>query len=515
MTTKQFLLCNPMLRIALVFILGIVTAYYLGAELPPFFWQTMIILTIVAFFFFRSREIMASLLLFLCAFSVGAWRLYSMQLEDERPIYSTSICYNAVVLDMPERHGKVVMAPLMVMDGEWEGMKIQASFFISESEKELKQVTMGSWLGINSELTNFETSTDSRLESYFKRLKCAGIVGKTFILPSNWQYCGKGVEFLSVFEQIKIKALKVRYRLLKQMGKVSGSNESKAILKAVILGEKTGLSKSLRATYSQTGTSHLLALSGLHLSVIFSLLLLLTRSFSSALIRACIVLTSIWIYAFIVGLPVSVLRAAVMFSILTFIQLLNRRAFSLNSLSCAALVLLFANPLLLWDVSFQMSFLSVLAIFLFYPLFTFCLSPATSLIGRLLNAIMKMMAVSLSAQIGVAPLVLYYFGGFPTYFLLANVIAVPVFIVVVYTAFVSLLGSVLYGKIIVLMTIACDLIDKLNAVLRWIAGLPYAFIADVYIDELQVGLCYILIALLFWMTKICIKVYRSQIIAPY
>ena len=81
------------------------------------------------------------------------------------------------------------------------------------------------------------------------------------------------------------------------------------------------------------------------------------------------------------------------------------------------------------------------------------LSPATSLIGRLFNAIMKMMAVSLSAQIGVAPLVLYYFGGFPTYFLLANVIAVPVFIVVVYTAFVSLLGSVLYGKIIVLMTI--------------------------------------------------------------
>ena len=362
---------------------------------------------------------------------------------------------------------------------------------------------------------NFETSTDSRLESYFKRLKCAGIVGKTFILPSNWQYCGKGVEFLPVFEQIKIKALNIRYGLLKQMEKVSGSNESKAILKAVILGEKTGLSKSLRTTYSQTGTSHLLALSGLHLSVIFSLLLLLTRSFSSALIRACIVLTSIWIYAFIVGLPVSVLRAAVMFSILTFIQLQNRKAFSLNSLSCAALVLLFANPLLLWDVSFQMSFLSVLAIFLFYPLFTFGLSPATSLIGRLLNAIMKMMAVSLSAQIGVAPLVLYYFGGFPTYFLLANVIAVPVFIVVVYTAFVSLLGSVLYGKIIVLMTIACDLIDKLNAVLRWIAGLPYAFIADVYIDELQVGLCYILIALLFWVAKICIKVYRSQIIAPY
>ena len=401
------------------------------------------------------------------------------------------------------------------MDGEWEGLKVQASFLISEKEKELQQVTMGSWLGINSELTNFETSTDSRLESYFKRLKCAGIVGKTFILPSNWQYCGEGIEFLSVFEQIKIKALKMCYGLLKQMEKVSGSNESKAILKAVILGEKTSLSKSLRATYSQTGTSHLLALSGLHLSVIFSLLLLLTRSLFSALIRACIVLASIWIYTFIVGLPVSVLRAAVMFSILTFIQLLNRKAFSLNSLSCTALVLLFANPLLLWDVSFQMSFLSVLAIFLFYPLFTFSLSPAISLIGRLFNAVLKMMAVSLSAQIGVAPLVLYYFGGFPTYFLLANVIAVPVFIAVVYTAFVALLGSVLYGKIIVLMTIACDLIDKLNAVLRWIAKLPYAFIADVYIDELQVGLCYILIALLFWVIKICIKVYRSQIIAPY
>ena len=79
MTTKQFLLCNPMLRIALVFILGIITAYYLGTDLPPFFWQTMIILTIVAFFFFRSREIMASLLLFLCAISEGGWRLHRMQ----------------------------------------------------------------------------------------------------------------------------------------------------------------------------------------------------------------------------------------------------------------------------------------------------------------------------------------------------------------------------------------------------------------------------------------------------
>ena len=98
-----------MLRIALVFILGIVMAYYLGTELPPFFWQTMIILTIVAFFFFRSREIMASLLLFICSFSVGGWRLHSMQLEYERPTSPNSVYYNAVVLDMPERHGKVVM----------------------------------------------------------------------------------------------------------------------------------------------------------------------------------------------------------------------------------------------------------------------------------------------------------------------------------------------------------------------------------------------------------------------
>ena len=188
MTTKQFLLCNPMLRIALVFILGIVTAYYLEAELSPFLWQIMIISTIVAFFFFRNREIIASFLLFLCAFSVGGWRLNCIQLENERPFPSNSICYNAVVLDMPERHGKVVMVPLMIMDGEWEGLKVQASFLISETEKELKLVTMGSWLGVNSELSHFETSTDSRFERYFNRLKCAGIAGKTFILPSNWQY---------------------------------------------------------------------------------------------------------------------------------------------------------------------------------------------------------------------------------------------------------------------------------------------------------------------------------------
>ena len=105
-------------------------------------------------------------------------------------------------------------------------------------------------------------------------------MGKTFILPSNWQYCGVGIEYLSILEQIKIKALKVRYGLLKKIEKVSGSNDSKAIVQAVILGEKASLTKSLRATYSQTGTSHLLALSGLHLSVIFSTLVIINKNVS-------------------------------------------------------------------------------------------------------------------------------------------------------------------------------------------------------------------------------------------
>lgn len=139
------------------------------------------------------------------------------------------------------------------------------------------------------------------------------------------------------------------------------------------LGDKSSLSDKLEEDYSVSGASHVLALSGLHLGIIYAILSLLLARRRWQSVSQALILIAVWTYVFIVGMSASVVRSAIMLTVYSFVSLLNRNKMSLNTLSVAAVVILAGNPLFLYDVGFQMSFAAVLFIILFYrPVFALC-----------------------------------------------------------------------------------------------------------------------------------------------
>jgi competence protein ComEC len=235
------------------------------------------------------------------------------------------------------------------------------------------------------------------------------------------------------------------------------------------LGDKSALTHDLKDTYSRTGASHVLALSGLHLGIIYTLLSMLVVGRRWQTVTQVIMIISIWAFVFLVGMPTSVVRAAVMLTVYALLALGHRRRMSVNTLAFTAIAMLLVSPRALFDVGFQMSFMAVFCILLFVPLFLRPVSARYQMTHRLARWLLSMVAVSVAAQIGVAPLIAYYFGRFSCYFLLTNFIVIPAATAILYLTLATLLLPPLG---IVLSWV----VTGLNATLLYIAAMPGATI---------------------------------------
>ncbi len=280
--------------------------------------------------------------------------------------------------------------------------------------------------------------------------------------------------------------LSQRSKLLERFADGGVDGDAYAVVAAMSLGDKSALTRDLKDTYSVSGASHVLALSGLHLGIIYMLLsVLLPRRRWPALSQLLIILF-IWAFVFLVGMSVSVVRSAIMLTVYGLLSIGNRDKMSINALAFTAIVMLMWNPAWLFDVGFQMSFLAVFAILLFVPLFDDVFSAEYLMAHRWIKRIWGLVVVSCSAQLGVAPLIAFYFGRFSTYFLLTNFIVIPAAMAILWLSLVVLLfPSLAY---ILLYIVQC-----LNAILSRITAIPGACIDNLHPSVLQVMLIYVLI----------------------
>lgn len=308
-----------------------------------------------------------------------------------------------------------------------------------------------------------------------------------FVRWDGWQRGGHGLSRLSRLQWVRLKALLLRHRLLSRYRQLNIGDEQYAVLAAMTLGDKSALTNELRQTYSVTGTSHILALSGLHLGIIYFLMASIMGRRRRAWLPQTLLMLSIWAYAFLTGLSPGVVRSATMLTVYTIFAIGGRSRMSLNVLCFTAIVMLLVNAQSLFDVSFQLSFASVFAILLFMPLFESLLTPDFHFRRPMLGRLWSLGAVSLAAQLGTAPLTAYYFGSFPTYFLLTNYIAIPAATVILYGALLTLLfppASLLLVWVVKFLNFALD----------HAARLPMASIDDLRPTVLQVALTYVVIA---------------------
>lgn len=282
-------------------------------------------------------------------------------------------------------------------------------------------------------------------------------------------------------------AIQSRNLLENILDRLFPSPEESGFLKALLLGEKEDLSAEIRNSFSITGTLHVLSVSGLHVGLIFFAFQSLAGIFASKKKEwyyFLIPLVLIWAYAFITGLSPSVTRAVTMISIVSGGKYLKRISNVYNALAATAFFMLCFNPVLLYTVSFQLSFLAVWGILFFqpkiYPLLYFPNSWA--------DKIWMLISVSVAAQLSTFPVTLYYFSQFPNLFLPANLIIIPVVTFILYTGILTLMFSWLP----VLNDLLSWLTGKMIELTLWFTGYLSAFSGAVTQLYISLGECIVL-----------------------
>ena len=264
------------------------------------------------------------------------------------------------------------------------------------------------------------------------------------------------------------------------------------LAKALFLGDKSSLSTETTNAFSAAGGMHLLAISGLHIGLMIVVLLNFFRFFSRIISRyqaTMIVLLFIWIYAYLIGFPPSVVRSVFMFSLITMGSLMGSQNNQINLLCFSAIILLLINPWYLFDIGFQLSYLAMAGILLTYSSIRLFIPFKNKIVRFLWNGT----ALGLSAQIFTVPLCLYYFHQFPNYFALTNL-----GIILISGVLISLVASLFFFSWSPLLcigigTVLSLLLYTLVYFVHWIEHLPGSVAKGFDFSTVDLTLFYIII----------------------
>ena len=276
-----------------------------------------------------------------------------------------------------------------------------------------------------------------------------------------------------------------RNRLLAERLDSTGLDEQAlAVSSALLLGQKEGLSREMRRNYAQAGASHLLALSGMHLGILYGLMyILLIRRIRYSDWKWFFlppILLTVWGYAFIAGMPVSLVRASIMLTLATIAALAQADTPPLHILALSALVILLFTPAALMQAGFQLSFISVFFILVLYR-------PVRERLG-IRNKVADLLLLSVVAQMGTAPLSIWYFHSLPLLGALVSIVLIPLTTIIIYLGL--LLLAVPVGCVAGLLNAAIALQDW---IVRTAGSIPHSTITDLYPAWWQVLLAYMLL----------------------
>jgi competence protein ComEC len=284
-----------------------------------------------------------------------------------------------------------------------------------------------------------------------------------------------------------------------------GTQSSYGLVKAMVLARREDLGADLLNAYIQAGAVHVLAVSGLHVGILFWLLSLmlngLRKSTWGRFGYMTLILVFLTFYALITGLSPSVVRASLMCVMFALSQTFSRRHDGVNTLAVSAFIILIFDPMALFSVGFQLSYAAVLGILLFYPLVR---EAATSRVPAV-HWLIQITLVSLSAQVFTFPLSIYYFHQFPAYFWLVNPVVIGLTPVLIYSTLILL--SISWIGILPLTQLLAYWMDGVARGMNGIVELPK--LLPNYLFE---GLTFDLIevSVLFMIMLVLYKLLRSR-----
>ena len=274
-------------------------------------------------------------------------------------------------------------------------------------------------------------------------------------------------------------AIRLREKGVQLYRKLLPDDEIFALASTLILGYRSDLQEETFSAYSKTGTIHALSVSGMHVGIVYLVLNFFLQFLAHGNIqkgiKVLLICLFVWFYALLTGLSPAALRAAWMLSILIIAKTFQQQTNSINILAFAAGCMLFANPFLLWDVGFQLSFLAVWGLIYLHPRIYMLLE----IKNKWLDKLWAMIALSLAAQLATLTLSVYYFHQFPLYFLLGNLwLSLPITLLM-YIGLLILLGLHFLAPAFQI------LMHWTNVGLKAIAALPFSTLEHIWLSPLQ------------------------------
>lgn len=250
-------------------------------------------------------------------------------------------------------------------------------------------------------------------------------------------------------------------------------SSSAGLIEALMIGYKEDLDNELQEQYTLTGVAHIIAVSGMHLGLIFgvlsSFISLFGRRKLMRYMSFCLTLPFLWTFALVSGASASVLRSVLVFSIVIWGDVLLKKSGSINALLASAFILLVIKPSYIYDIGFQLSYAAVLSILIYEPI----ISASLFVKNKLLMQLWKVVAITLAAQILTTPLVLFHFQQFPALFLITNLVAVPLSNLILLLGILLCFVSLLTLPTTLLTFIIKGCIQWMNGYIEKIATIPF------------------------------------------
>lgn len=475
---------HPIVRLAIPFILGMSGTHFLcrygaldaeGLVLPLGLLAAVVAVLQCILYFGPSHNASrpsafgGAVAAFFCL--LGALLMANRYAEAERQRVPEGRAWCCVVDKMPQRKARSWAVQAREEGGAQVLLYLQPSG--DGVEKAFREgdtlVVLPKFLRLSSPFRKEARNEDEAGREYLDWLYYSGVSATAYVPVENVLRVGRAAE-----PGVAAWLSDMRRRVSQRYAEGGIDGEGGAIVEAMTTGNRSALTPAQREAFSRSGASPMIALSGFHLGVIVGLLhvfflngfLPLRWRRALNVVTVCVV----WAYVALAGAPVSLVRAAVMFSFMSLAMLLGRRGRMLNACALSAFILLLVNPFALLDVGFQLSYIAVTAIFVFVPLFDG--QPDVPRWRR--TWLFHGLLVGAVATLASLPLATYYFGRVPFYGIFVNLLMSVMAFAMLYVAALWWMFCWWDEARRVLGEVLCDIGDRMNGLSQWVAGLPRA-----------------------------------------
>lgn len=497
MNNIKIIFNRPLVFLSFFLISGIMFSYIYGVAYDGSWVVVLVLLALLIIIIFEKATllIIGVLIAFLGSFLYGT-SLQSEMMNHDLTLNNISIVVE--VLNSPMIRRNALEADVRIKQirendsitsvNEKAKLKVNVNVNDEHEEKMRSILSIGSFVRVN-EITTQRVLTEPA--GYELHLKSKNI---HMIIETNCEH----IQFIR--GKNKYSLLAVTY-VTKEYVELFFDNTIQRpyneLIKSILFGNQGYMPKEMISNYSKSGTAHIIAVSGLHIGII---VLILGKMFEIIGLnknnRLFLIMLLLFAYSYALNFPTSVIRAGAMYFLYVVAYFTNRRYDSINSLFLIAIVVLMYNPLTLFSVSFQLSFMATFSILIFYPV-------VCNKLNQVPDPLKKLLAVSISAQIGTLPIIAYHFNHISLISLIANLFIVPTMGLLISLAIISVLMSVISFHLASFLSLLTNgLLIYIGLTVSKLAELPFSSIEINDVNVIYIIAYYTGLVLLYYWTRL-------------